>query len=124
MWVALLGPRQQDAVPVGSPFVPQGCGPVLSPPAGLVVTGVVGPVGETGSVGACGTVVWRGATARRVGSVVSIRALGSTSAAPFLPQCQAGLAVQHLCEGKNSIYAQIDQNDHNAQNVRVITYDR
>ena len=85
--------------------------------AGLV------PASEAGGVDECGTRAWRDAAARCVGPAASaVRAKDAARRRSAAVPDRTGSAAP-VKEG-SSVYAQLDQNDHNARNVRVITYGR
>ncbi|WP_454931117.1 hypothetical protein [Actinomyces israelii] len=81
------------------------------------------PASGAGGVDECGTREWREAAARCVGPAASaVRAEDAIHRQSAAVPDRTGSAAL-VKEGRN-VYVQLDQNDHNAQNVRVITYGR
>lgn|GEM_PF-5771032 len=81
------------------------------------------PASGAGGVDECGTREWREAAARCVGPAASaVRAEDAIHRQSAAVPDRTGSAAP--VKERSSVYAQLGQNDHNAQNVRVITYGR
>ena len=81
------------------------------------------PASGAGGVDECGTRAWRGAAVRCVGPAASAARRGRRPPRPSAGASGRGSSAARVKEG-SGVYAQLEQNDHNARNVRVITYGR